>query len=82
MINILNKINLPIFFLSFVFGLFMCYIIHPNPRIIIKYPTPDGDAIYVDDSEACYKYISEEVECPKDKNLIKEIPIQQTIFTN
>ena len=82
MINILNKINLPIFFFSFIFGLFMCYIIHPTPRIVIKYPTPEGDDIYIDDSQSCYKYVSEEIECPKDKNIIKEIPIQQTIFTN
>ena len=78
--NIFNKIDIPIFFLSFIVGLFMCYITHPQPKIVIKYPTPDGEDIFIDDSNSCYKYISEEVECPKDKNLINEAPIQQTIF--
>ena len=79
--NIFNKINIPIFFVAFIFGLFMCYITNPKPKIIIKYPTPDGDDVFIDDSNSCYKYISEEIECPKDKNLINEIPIQQTIFS-
>ena len=79
--NIFNKINIPIFFVAFAFGLFMCYLSLPIPKIIIKYPSPDTeDTIYTDDSEACYKYCSEEIDCPKDKKKIKDIPIQQTIF--
>ena len=78
--NIFSKIDIPIFLVSFMIGLFMCYLTHPQPKIIIKYPTPDGDDIFIDDTNTCYKYFSEEVKCPDDKSLINEIPIQQTLF--
>lgn len=79
--NILEKINIPIFIVSFCFGLFMCYITLPVPKVVIKYPSPDTeDTIFTDDSNTCYKYDSQEIECPKDKKKIKDIPIQQTLF--
>ncbi len=47
-------------------------------KYIIKYPNPQDShkTIYKDASENCYKYKSEEVQCPSDKNRIKNIPIQ------
>ena len=79
--NLFKKIDIKIFFIAFVFGLFMCYIMQPAPRIIIKYPTPETeDQVYIDDSKTCYKYMANEIKCPKDRKLIKEVPIQQTIF--
>ena len=82
MLNILNKINPILFFISFTIGLFMCYITNPKPNLIIKYPTPEnsGKIIYKDNADMCYKYKSTEIDCPNDKNKIIENPIQDNIY--
>jgi hypothetical protein len=74
----LNKI-IPFYFLISLFiGLFFTYTLTPTPDVIIKYPTPeDKDTIYRDDVDNCFKFISEEINCPNNKSEIKEIPIQQ-----
>ena len=73
----LNKI-IPIYFLLSLFiGLFFTYTLTPTPDVIIKYPTPeDTETIYKDDVDNCFKFISKEINCPRN-NEIKEIPIQQ-----
>jgi len=83
MLNLLRKINPLLFFISFAFGLFMCYITNPKPNIIIKYPTPEnsGKIIYKDNANTCYKYESKEVDCSKNTNII-ENPIQNQIYNN
>ena len=68
------------FFLSLCLGLFYVYITTPNPEIIMKYPTPENanNSIFDDDSNNCYKFITKEVDCPKNED-INEIPIQRKI---
>ena len=36
-------INPQIFFVSLCIGLFICYLIHPKPRVILKCPNPDNE---------------------------------------
>uniref|UniRef100_A0A6C0LXG2 Uncharacterized protein n=1 Tax=viral metagenome TaxID=1070528 RepID=A0A6C0LXG2_9ZZZZ len=74
----LNKI-IPLYFLiSLCIGLFLAYTLTPSPDVIIKYPTPeDRETIYMDDVDNCFKFLSEEISCPKNKSEVKEIPIQQ-----
>jgi hypothetical protein len=31
----------------------------------------------MDDVDNCFKFLSEEISCPKNKSEVKEIPIQQ-----
>ena len=71
--NLFQKINMNYFLISFCIGIFVCYITKPIPKIIFKYPTPNNvkDTIFTDKHENCYKYESETVECPIDKNKIK-----------
>ncbi len=66
------------FFLALFIGLFFTYISTPIPDIVIKYPTPEntGKIIYKDDADVCYKYRSEEVECPVDKSKIRKLTVQ------
>jgi len=73
------KLNPVIIFLSFVIGLFICYITAPKPTVLIKYPTPETSGLltYIDSASNCYKFKTRKVKCPKDKSLIKEIPIYQ-----
>ena len=65
------------FFIALFIGFMMCYALTPPPKVVFKYPTPENasSTIYQDNSSNCYKYEVDEVECPEDKNLIKENPI-------
>ena len=42
MINILEYVNPIAFFAAFCLGIFIVYISVPEPKVIIKYPTPDN----------------------------------------
>lgn len=78
--QLFNKLNPVIFFLSFCIGLFFCYITAPKPRVIYKYPNPvdNGLVTYIDDKTNCYNYKTENIKCPKDKSNIKVFPMQET----
>ena len=62
-------LNIPVFLISICVGLFVCYVTHPKPRIILKCPNPDNEdkVIYEDEPGNCYKYKSKEVLCPKEE---------------
>lgn len=59
------KISLFYFIVSLFIGIMILYIIHPDPKIIVKYPTIDSlqKNIYKDDRGTCYSYKKEEVDC-------------------
>ena len=66
----------PMYFLVSLFvGIFFVYIFSPTPDIIIKYPLPEesDNIIYQDDTDTCYKYIAQEVNC--DKKDIKKFDV-------
>ena len=65
------------FLLGLGIGIFLVYIMHPIPRIIIKHPTPlnAGKIIYKNDDNNCYKYEANEITCPYDSNVIVEHPL-------
>lgn len=75
---VLDYIDPFAFLVSLGIGIFVTYVIRREPRIIIKYPTPEnaGKITYVDDAGVCYRYKATEVECPKDKGKVKKIKIQ------
>ena len=65
------------FFLSFAIGLFMVYIFHPPPTVVLKFPSPynAGKITYKDQHDSCYKYEANAVDCPANKNSIKPQPL-------
>lgn len=75
MIKFTHFIDPNAFFISLALGLLIFYIIAPQKRIIIKYPSPEnaGKVIYKDESDNCFKFKAEEVKCPNDKSKIKDI---------
>lgn len=75
---ILDNIDLRWFLISLFIGLFVVYTTTPNPEVIVKYPTPDNahNSVFKDDSDNCYKFTTEEVDC-NQSNEINEIPIQK-----
>ena len=78
MFKFTNYINPLAFFISLAIGLFISYIYSPPKKIIIKWPTPEnaGKVTYKDYSNSCYKYKAKEVDCPDNKDEIKNISIQ------
>jgi hypothetical protein len=74
----LEKINLFYFIISFCIGIILVNIIKPKPEIIMKFPTKYNidSTVYEDKSGNCFKYTAEEKECPSDKTLIKDHPIE------
>lgn len=76
--KIAKYINIPVFLLSLVVGLFMVYVTMPDMRKIYVYPTPDNIELlqYRDKTDSCFAYKQKEVSCPKDESMISKIPVQ------
>jgi len=79
-IDILKFVNVPVFITSLAIGLFVVYITIPSPKIIYVYPTPDNiDKIqFKDYSDNCFTFEAQKVTCPKNKENIKNIPVQHS----
>lgn len=75
----LSKIHPFYFLLSFAIGLLYCYLTHPKPDVIMKFPSPynAGKITYKDNDDSCYKYKAEKVSCPLDSGLIKAQPVAE-----
>lgn len=72
-------ISMRIFLISLAIGLLFVYLSNPEPTLIYVYPTPDNvDKItYKDKASNCFKFNANEVTCPKNKDMIKTIPLQK-----
>lgn len=75
-----DKIDPLAFFLAFAVGLLLCYICHPKPQMVVKFPSPQnaGKVKYRTEDDGCFKFEAEKVACPIDKGLIKPQPIADT----
>lgn len=73
----LNKIHPLYFIIAFAVGLMYCYLTHPKPEIVVKFPSPynAGQVIYKGEDDSCFKYHADKVACPLDKGLIKPQPV-------
>lgn len=77
-LDILKFINVPVFLISLAIGLFIVYITVPAPKVIYVYPTPDNvnKIQFKDYSDNCFTFEAEKVQCSKNLEEIKEIPVQ------
>ena len=73
-----NFINFPLFIISLALGLLFVYLNEGPKKIIYVYPTPNNvnQVTYKDKADNCFRYISNDVECPSNKDEITEIPMQ------
>lgn len=76
--KLLNFINFPLFIISLALGLLFVYLTEGPKKIIYVYPTPSNvdKLTYKDEADNCFKYKSNKVTCPENKNDITELPIQ------
>jgi hypothetical protein len=66
------------FIIAFGVSMIIVYFMHPEPKVIYKFPNPDNSGKYTyqdDKTKSCYKYEATNVKCPSDPNLILEHPI-------
>ena len=75
---ILNYISIPTFLISFAIGIFFIYILGPEMKTILIYPTPENvdKVLFKDKADNCFYFEEEFVDCPKDESDISTIPIQ------
>jgi hypothetical protein len=77
--SILTKyVNIPVFLISFAFGVFAVYVTLPDVKKIMVYPTPENiDYIqYKDKANNCFRFRESKVKCPIQEKMISEVPVQ------
>ena len=74
----LNYISLPVFLMSFAIGIFFVYVLGPELKTILIYPSPENvnKVLFKDNADNCFSFNPVEVECPNDASLISSLPIQ------
>ena len=75
---LLNYISIPVFLVSFAVGVFFVYILGPEIKTVYIYPTPENvdKILFKDKADNCFRFEEQVVDCPKDKSLISNIPMQ------
>jgi hypothetical protein len=75
---LLNYISFPIFITSFAIGLFFIYVLGPEMKKVLIYPSPENvdKVLFKDNADNCFYFNQLEVKCPSDKSKISSIPIQ------
>ena len=57
-------------------GLFVVYLFPPAHESVIRYPTPASHDVYKDTNGNCITYQSEEVNCDKFEDKLRDFPLQ------
>lgn len=71
----MSFINIPVFLVSLIFGLFYMYISSPTKKSITVYPTQDNISLFQfrDKTQNCFQLKQNIVKCSNDA---EHIPIQ------
>jgi hypothetical protein len=69
-------ISLPVFLISFAFGLFCIYVVGPEVKTLAVYPSPANfdKMLFKDTMGQCFEYTPVEVDCPLNP---KTVPVQK-----
>jgi hypothetical protein len=75
---LLNYISIPAFIISFAIGLFFVYVLGPNMKKVLIFPSPENvdKVLFKDNADNCFYFKPVEVSCPSDESKITNIPIQ------
>jgi hypothetical protein len=71
------EFNFKSFLAGFIVGLIYIYFKDPELKVKVMFPTPfnAGKVTYKDDSDTCFEYTSQKVQCPKDNKLVRQQPV-------
>lgn len=73
----MKYISFTIFLISFLVGIVYVCLSKPEMKVVYINPNPDNcnTNIYQDNSENCFQYVAEEVNCESQE--VSEFPIQK-----
>jgi|UniRef100_A0A6C0ENJ4 hypothetical protein len=77
--RITKYVSIPVFALSFLFGLLAVYMFNQGEtRKIYVYPTPENlkKIQYKDGTDTCFEFKQMEVACPANDTLMSKLPVQ------
>lgn len=77
--KITKYLSIPIFALSFLFGVLAVYMVqYGEMRKIYVYPTPENleHIQYQDGTDTCFQFKQTEVSCPANGGLLSKWPVQ------
>jgi hypothetical protein len=71
-------INIPVFIISFAFGIFAVYTTLPDTKKIIVYPSPENvsHVQYKDKADNCFRFNEIKMNCPRKSTDTFKIPVQ------
>ena len=75
---LLNYISIPAFIISFAIGLFFVYVLGPNMKKVLIFPSPENvdKVLFKDNADNCFYFKQVGISCPSDESKITSIPIQ------
>lgn len=81
MFSIFKYISLPVFLLSFSFGLFFMYMFGVEDKPVYMYPSPDNinSIVYQDKANQCYVYRPIATKCNDETTPFKIQDFQSSI---
>jgi|LauGreDrversion4_2_1035121.scaffolds.fasta_scaffold3980138_1 hypothetical protein len=73
-----DYISFPIFMISFGVGLVFVYLLGPEYKTILAYPTPENytKMQYKDAFQQCFQYEPVATQCPFNPFSVKVMPVQ------
>lgn len=74
-----EKLSPLYFMLAFVIGIVLCYVIEPQKKVVLKFPSPTnaGKVTYMDKQGQCYKYNAQKLDaCPQTEH-VKPQPVME-----
>ena len=78
----LDQIRPFYFVLAFSLGIAYVYATSPKPQVVMKFPSPSNHdkVMYKDNSDSCYKYNVEKLDCDdvKDPSKIRSQPVMES----
>lgn len=80
--RLLGRLNMTALITSFAVGILYTYMVTPSPTVIVKFPSPynAGKVTYRDQSDTCYKYKSDHVDCAAHEHVMPQ-PLMLEGFT-
>jgi hypothetical protein len=62
--------------LGLTIGLLVVYLFPPIHEAVVRYPTPASHDVYKDKNGVCFQFTSEEVNCDKFEDKLRDFPLQ------